>query len=488
MLRLALPSLLVTLLLLTTIPASAVSQGGVTEAIESSTVLQQQQASSTPPPASPPPAPPAPSAAPTQAPPTPTAPSASPPPTATPTAMAPTSVRPTATTAPSPTATAVLKAGGQLLVAPETAAPGMKVEFAAKDFGSREKLSVWLTDPAGATIALPEETATKEGEAYFATALPPTAAPGRWAATAQGQESKRRAIARFTVAGAVVDAASPAAGAPGQPAATAAPGATATEDPTATPEPTETPPATETPEPTETPTPSPTPVDNSDIAGLLPPAASGETLSPRLARTYFGAAARLTGVPVEVLLAVAAVESGFRPNAVGPLIPQFAGTIDEHALGMMQFLPSTYRPYAPIVDRITGKGLGMRGIWDPESAVYAAALYLRDSGAARDMRRALFAYNNADWYVRLVLAWADFYAKGGNIGAAPVIDRAKIYALPDPLTRTLSEAAPAGTPVSADGQARHAAAPPLGLRELLSPYRETLGWPRIQRMTRPLPD
>ncbi len=79
---------------------------------------------------------------------------------------------------------------------------------------------------------------------------------------------------------------------------------------------------------------------------------------------------------------------------------------------MMQFLPSTYRLFVAQVDAATGKGLGMQGIWDPESAIYAAAFYLRDSGAPGNMRRALFAYNNAEWYVNLILSWAGYYATG----------------------------------------------------------------------------
>ena len=87
-------------------------------------------------------------------------------------------------------------------------------------------------------------------------------------------------------------------------------------------------------------------------------------------------AAASCDLPWPVLAAIAKVESGFDPRAVGPALPQFAGTGDEHALGLMQFLPSTYRGLAPRVDALTGKALGAAGIWDPESAIDAAALYL----------------------------------------------------------------------------------------------------------------
>ena len=142
----------------------------------------------------------------------------------------------------------------------------------------------------------------------------------------------------------------------------------------------------------------------------MPPA--GAAIAPAQLLPTFEKAAATTGVPKEILLAIARVESGFDPRAVGPYLAQFAGTENQHALGMMQFLPSTYRPYAARIDGITGKNLGMAGIWDAESAIYAAAFYLKDSGAPGDLRRALFAYNNADWYVDLILAWAASYAGG----------------------------------------------------------------------------
>src|SRR3712207_3231616 len=78
----------------------------------------------------------------------------------------------------------------------------------------------------------------------------------------------------------------------------------------------------------------------------------------------------------------------------------------------MQFLPSTYRGYIATVDGITGRKMDINGIWDPESAILAAAHYLKDSGAPGDLRRALFAYNRADWYVDLILGWASYYAGG----------------------------------------------------------------------------
>lgn len=127
-----------------------------------------------------------------------------------------------------------------------------------------------------------------------------------------------------------------------------------------------------------------------------------------------------TGIPASLLTAVALVESGFNPRAVGPRIDRFAGTEDEHALGLMQFLPSTYRRLAVRADALTGIRLGELGVWSPRHAVAAAALYLRDHGAPGDVRQALYAYNQ-DWsYVDRVLALAARYARptGGDDVAA----------------------------------------------------------------------
>ncbi len=157
------------------------------------------------------------------------------------------------------------------------------------------------------------------------------------------------------------------------------------------------------------------------VVGPLTPAANDQGVSvndgarpiaPSQLMPFFTKAAERTGVPREILLAIGRIESNFTPRAQGPLIERFAGTDDAHAQGMMQFLPSTYRGLIGDVDGATGKNLGPGGIYDPESAIYAAGFYLRNAGAPGDIRRAIFAYNNADWYVNEVLALAKQYAGG----------------------------------------------------------------------------
>lgn len=165
----------------------------------------------------------------------------------------------------------------------------------------------------------------------------------------------------------------------------------------------------------------PSPASPDHGVGVPMPPVDGPALAPSQLLPTFAQAAQLSGVPQHVLLAIARVESGFDARAIGPYLPQFAGTENEHALGLMQFLPSSYRPYAARIDAITGKNLGMQGIWDAESSIYAAAFYLAASGAPGNLRGALFAYNNADWYVDLILAWSAQYA-GGTIADSSLFD------------------------------------------------------------------
>jgi membrane-bound lytic murein transglycosylase B len=65
------------------------------------------------------------------------------------------------------------------------------------------------------------------------------------------------------------------------------------------------------------------------------------------------------------------------------------------AQGPMQFIPSTWAIY--------GRG---GDITSNRDAIYAAARYLRATGAPSDMARALRAYNNSARYVRAVTAYA----------------------------------------------------------------------------------
>ena len=104
------------------------------------------------------------------------------------------------------------------------------------------------------------------------------------------------------------------------------------------------------------------------------------------------------GVPWNVLAAINKIESNFGRN----MGPSSAG-----AIGWMQFMPSTWLRWG-----IDADGSGVADPWNPVDAIYSAARYLAASGAATDIRQAVFSYNHADWYVNQVLQLAQVY--GGS--------------------------------------------------------------------------
>jgi hypothetical protein len=68
------------------------------------------------------------------------------------------------------------------------------------------------------------------------------------------------------------------------------------------------------------------------------------------------------------------------------------------ALGWMQFMPATWKSYGVDANRD-----GVKDPYNPVDAIFAAARYLKAAGADSDIRKAVFAYNHADWYVDSVL-------------------------------------------------------------------------------------
>jgi murein DD-endopeptidase MepM/ murein hydrolase activator NlpD len=111
------------------------------------------------------------------------------------------------------------------------------------------------------------------------------------------------------------------------------------------------------------------------------------------------------GVPWNVLAAINKIESNFGRN----MGPSSAG-----AIGWMQFMPSTWLSWGTDAD-----GDGVADPWNPVDAIYSAARYLAASGAASDIRQAVFAYNHAWWYVNDVMQLAQLYGTSG----APASDQ-----------------------------------------------------------------
>jgi hypothetical protein len=112
-------------------------------------------------------------------------------------------------------------------------------------------------------------------------------------------------------------------------------------------------------------------------------------------RLYQSAATTCPGLSWTVLSAVGQVETAHGANAS----TSYAG-----AQGPMQFMPATFAAYG-----VDGDGDGDKDVHDPADAIYSAAAYLCTSGVGEGpdgLRRALFAYNRAQWYVDLVLSIA----------------------------------------------------------------------------------
>lgn len=102
---------------------------------------------------------------------------------------------------------------------------------------------------------------------------------------------------------------------------------------------------------------------------------------------HYGDAQRRFGVGWHVLAAVNYVETKFG---------RYRNESISGARGPMQFMPATWKAY------------GMGGdVRDPRDAIMGAANYLRQSGAPGNTRRALYAYNPSDLYVRTVQMYAD---------------------------------------------------------------------------------
>lgn len=74
-----------------------------------------------------------------------------------------------------------------------------------------------------------------------------------------------------------------------------------------------------------------------------------------------------------------------------------------------------------------GNDDGIKNPWEPADAILATATDLKKNGAPKDYRKAIFAYNRANWYVDQVLAQADTYRKAD---AASAVDGAGVEALP----------------------------------------------------------
>ena len=103
----------------------------------------------------------------------------------------------------------------------------------------------------------------------------------------------------------------------------------------------------------------------------------------------YQAAGMQYGIRWEILAGINEIETDYGRN----LNISSAG-----ALGWMQFMPPTWKAYG-----VDANGDGVKDPFNPVDAIFAAARYLKAAGAETDIRKGIFAYNHADWYVDSVL-------------------------------------------------------------------------------------
>jgi hypothetical protein len=103
----------------------------------------------------------------------------------------------------------------------------------------------------------------------------------------------------------------------------------------------------------------------------------------------YQAAGMQYGIRWEVLAGINEIETDYGRN----LNISSAG-----ALGWMQFMPATWKQYG-----VDANQDGVKDPFNPVDAIFAAARYLKAAGGDKDIRKAVFAYNHADWYVDSVL-------------------------------------------------------------------------------------
>ncbi|MCO1575896.1 bifunctional lytic transglycosylase/C40 family peptidase [Crossiella sp. SN42] len=131
---------------------------------------------------------------------------------------------------------------------------------------------------------------------------------------------------------------------------------------------------------------------------------------------YRTAATQCPGLDWSILAAIGKIETD---HGRSPLPGVHSGHNSAGAGGPMQFLQPTFDEVLRR-HRLPSGGANPPSRYNPHDAIHAAAHYLCDSGArhGKDLYRAIFTYNRADWYVRKVLAQADRYAKADTAGTA----------------------------------------------------------------------
>ena len=125
-------------------------------------------------------------------------------------------------------------------------------------------------------------------------------------------------------------------------------------------------------------------------------------IPPEYLRDYEQAARRY-GLDWAILAGIGKVECDHGRDPA-PSCTQEGAVNSAGAGGPMQFLAGTWAEYG-----VDAEGDGTPDRWNSADAIFGAANYLRASGAPGDYRKAIFAYNHAEWYVEEVENWAAKY-------------------------------------------------------------------------------
>lgn len=148
--------------------------------------------------------------------------------------------------------------------------------------------------------------------------------------------------------------------------------------------------------------------------GVAPAVPGNQTLPGSVPAPYhdlFIAAANKQGAPAALVAAIffAGEHGSSWPDPAGPWASSPVG-----ASGPFQFMPATWEAY-----KIDGDGDGKADIQNLTDAAFGAANYLAASGGKTganeaDLRKAIFAYNHANWYVDNVMEAYNLFVVGGT--------------------------------------------------------------------------
>jgi membrane-bound lytic murein transglycosylase B len=130
----------------------------------------------------------------------------------------------------------------------------------------------------------------------------------------------------------------------------------------------------------------------SDPITQLPHWAVADPAPPEELLKHYRDAAAAYGIDWRYLAAI---------NLVETQMGRIHGLSSAGAMGPMQFMPATWAAY--------GRG----DVNNPRDAIFAAARYLKASGAPGNMDKALYSYNNSNHYVRAIKLYA------GQMDAGP---------------------------------------------------------------------